>query len=446
MIGHSKCAAGIAGFIKAAMALHHKVLPPTLVETPSPRINFRESALYLNTETRPWVQPPSRPRRAGVSAFGFGGTNVHIALEEYRGDYLNEANTALDQWPAEVLLWRGETYEALQQQVRQCAADLAQANPPLDQLAASLAKACPRRRDWPVVAIVAESLDQLRGQLRDVLAAWDKGAEPTTAGVHCSRQPSLDGGKVAFLFPGQGSQYVNMFAEYGSAFAEVRRALDRSDEKASQYLERTLARYIYPRSSFSKEEADELQVALTSTDVAQPAIGAVSLGALELLRMLGVRADMHAGHSFGEWTALHAAGALDEDDFLRLAAERGRFMRQAGQSNAGTMAALATDAGTARDLIGDEPEIYLANLNAPAQTVISGAKSGLERVLKRAQAAKIGGCLLPVACAFHSPLIEEAAAPFARTAEGAAWRAPGNRSIATSPRPPTPAIPSRSWK
>src|SRR5213076_3236823 len=106
MIGHSKCAAGLAGLIKTAFALHYKVLPPTLVEKPNPKANLDGGPLYLNTVARPWVHGADHPRTAGVSAFGFGGTNFHTVLEEYTGGYLNRPNSGVRQWPAELFLFR----------------------------------------------------------------------------------------------------------------------------------------------------------------------------------------------------------------------------------------------------------------------------------------------------------------------------------------------------
>src|SRR5207253_3512527 len=106
MIGHSKCAAGLAGLIKAAFALHHKVLPPTLVEAPNPKANLDGGPLYLNTEARPWVHGAEHPRTAGVSAFGFGGTNFHTVLEEYTSDYLNRPSAGFRRWPAAPFVWR----------------------------------------------------------------------------------------------------------------------------------------------------------------------------------------------------------------------------------------------------------------------------------------------------------------------------------------------------
>ncbi len=118
MIGHTKCAAGIGGMIKTALALHHKVLPPTLVDQPNPRIKFEESPLYLNSDARPWVHGADHPRYAGVSAFGFGGTNYHIVMEEYTGsDPRPHAAGSHANWPAELFVWRRATRELLTQDV-----------------------------------------------------------------------------------------------------------------------------------------------------------------------------------------------------------------------------------------------------------------------------------------------------------------------------------------
>src|SRR5262249_60661389 len=120
MIGPPKCAAGLAGFIKTVLGLHHKVLPPTLVEKPSPRGGFDDGPLYLNGDARPWVHDRDEPRRAGVSAFGFGGTNYHVVVEEYVNGFLEEASPALDTWPAELLVWRRPTPAALVEAVEAC--------------------------------------------------------------------------------------------------------------------------------------------------------------------------------------------------------------------------------------------------------------------------------------------------------------------------------------
>src|SRR5580693_2926031 len=120
MIGHTKCAAGIAGLIKTTLALHHRVLPPTLVETPNPKGDFEEGVLYLNTEPRPWVHGALHPRYAGVSAFGFGGTNFHAVLSEYTGGFLEQEPTNSARWPAELLVWSGPDRESVRSTVERC--------------------------------------------------------------------------------------------------------------------------------------------------------------------------------------------------------------------------------------------------------------------------------------------------------------------------------------
>ena len=168
MIGHTKCAAGIAGLIKTTLALHHRVLPPTLVETPNPKGDFEEGVLYLNTEPRPWVHGALHPRYAGVSAFGFGGTNFHAVLSEYTGDFIDHEPTASPRWPAELLVWSGPDREALRSAVERCLGSLeAGAQPALTDLAAATWKAHASSPDRPILTVVAASLDDLREKLRD---------------------------------------------------------------------------------------------------------------------------------------------------------------------------------------------------------------------------------------------------------------------------------------
>src|SRR5262249_16900389 len=126
MIGHTKCAAGLAGLIKSVLALEQKVLPPTLVDKPSPKCGFENGPLYLNGEGRPWGHGADGPRAAGVSAFGFGGTNFHVVLEEDTNQYRNDTKPAMKRWPAELLVWRRESAAELLAAVEQCGRQLAQ--------------------------------------------------------------------------------------------------------------------------------------------------------------------------------------------------------------------------------------------------------------------------------------------------------------------------------
>ena len=184
MIGHTKATAGVAGLIKAALALHHRVLPPTLgVTRPNPKAIDPEGPFYVNTETRPWVHATdAHPRRAGVSAFGFGGTNFHVVAEEYTGDYRRDESAALDPWPAELLTWRGRSRaEILGAVVAMIGALERGSRPRLADLAHTLArKAEAIAPGGPTLAIVATGRDDLIEKLRAARAILEA---PATAGT-----------------------------------------------------------------------------------------------------------------------------------------------------------------------------------------------------------------------------------------------------------------------
>ncbi|MEQ8787393.1 MAG: SDR family NAD(P)-dependent oxidoreductase [Pirellulaceae bacterium] len=411
MIGHSKCAAGIAGLIKTTMALHTKVLPPTLVETPNPKAKFDESALYLNTSPRPWIHGAEYPRLAGVSAFGFGGTNEHVVMEEYTGEFLNESPPARRHWPAELMVWRRASREAVLADVEKVLTALqAGAKPDLAELSASLWKASGDDASQPTLAVVASSLEDLRDKLASAVEALRVGESrhEDPRGVFFAESPREQGGKVALLFPGQGSQYPDMLAETAMAFPSVRAAMDTAERVLRDKLTRPLGRYIYPPSPFGAEQEKWNQQQLAQTDVAQPAIGAASIGMLHLLRELGLSGDFAAGHSYGEYAALCAAGVMSEEDLYRLSHRRGEVIAEASADNRGTMAAVEADAATVEQTLTGVEGVTIANINAPKQTVISGSEQGVEAALAALKTAGLRGRRIPVSCAFHSPLVADA--------------------------------------
>ncbi len=413
MIGHTKAAAGVAGLIKVALALHHGVLPPTLgVTEPNPKADFKHSPLYVNSEARPWTRrSDGQPRRAGVSAFGFGGTDFHLALEEYTGEFLGASRVAVESWPSELLIWRAESRSEISESVRALVVQLDDgAAPDLADLAFTLAaQASAQRNASATLAIVADSISdlttKLRGSIEFLVGSGDRLHLPS--GVHFSDRPFTRDGKIAFLFPGQGSQYVDMGRDLAVMFPEVRSCFERSDVAIAGKLDHALSRFIFPPPSFNAEEQQARQSELTETNVAQPALGAAGLALLSLLRAVGVEPDMAAGHSYGEFVALHAAGSFDEETLLRLSEARGRFMREGAGEDAGIMAAVEA---SAVDLVGlpDLFDVTLANINAPRQTVVSGSRNAVEQALTWCTEHEFRARRLPVACAFHSPLVAPA--------------------------------------
>lgn len=436
MIGHSKCAAGVAGLIKAAMSLHTKTLPPTLVETPSPAIDFPNTGLYLNTDTRPWINGQQHPRRAGVSAFGFGGTNVHLVLEEYTGDFVNPPEVARQQWPTELFVWRAATPAALQTELQRIHDWIdGGALPPLPELAASLADAFEKSNAAECVAtIVAKDLPQLKAHLAIAIEHCPSTplAFSDPRGIYLSAIDADSAGKVALLFPGQGAQYPDMLSELLLAFPAAHAAVDHAAAVYDTHFESRFAQLLYPPSAFTDDERDVHRKALAETSVAQPALAATSWAALQVIDSLGIHADVVAGHSFGELVALAAAEALSFDDLLSLAAARGDAMRAAAQTRpdgsfAGAMAAVSADSATITKELqaaGLDQAVTIANDNSPQQIVISGPTDAVDRAIEKLTAAGLRVVKLEVSCGFHSPQVAAAGTTFAETLDTYTWQSP----------------------
>jgi malonyl CoA-acyl carrier protein transacylase len=403
-IGHTKAAAGAASLIKAVLSLRHRVLPSTLkVDTPNPKMELESSPFYLSAQTRPWLTRGDEPRRVAVSSFGFGGSNFHAVLEEYPDRAVEPA------WDGsvEIVALSAPDRKQLANAVatwRQLVAD------GLDDVHFAARAAAARQsfspaHDCRLVFVVeqgddfARLLDGARIELgRNSATSWH------FPNVHFGS--GAPAGGVALLFPGQASQYVGMSRDLACVFSEVQAALATADAAAGAEL--ALTDRIFPRPSFDKARALADEAALTATEVAQPALGAVCLAYLRVLERFGVCADYAAGHSFGELVALHAAGRIDEKTLLRLAVARGRAMADFGGDN-GAMAAVRAPLDELAALIVDRGfDVVLANRNAPDQGVISGSKSAIQAAMDACVAVGWRVTPLAVSGAFHSPMMAPA--------------------------------------
>ncbi|HSL07656.1 MAG TPA: beta-ketoacyl synthase N-terminal-like domain-containing protein, partial [Pseudonocardiaceae bacterium] len=386
-IGHTKCAAGIAGLIKAACAVHTGVRPPTgQLRDPNPYWDRDTSPFCFDVAARPWVGATRRV--AGVSAFGFGGTNFHAVLTSYDG--APEPRHGLDAWPAELLMFAGVDRAAavteMDRLTELIAANDAAGRPwRLRDLARTV---CSWRRGRVWAAVVADDLDDLATKLERARGAT------AVDGVVIAPDDQL-GSQVAFLFPGQGSQRPGMLADLFVAFPRLRRFLELGDRWAGA---------MFPPAAFGKEESARQRTALTDTQVTQPVLGVAGLAMYELLTSLGVQPDHLGGHSYGELVALTAAGALDPAELLELSEARGQAILAAAGTDPGTMAAVAAPAEQVRTVLRDQP-VVIANHNGPAQTVISGPTTAVQTALDRLADRGLTGALIPVACAFHSPVV-----------------------------------------
>ncbi|WP_086826902.1 type I polyketide synthase [Allokutzneria sp. NRRL B-24872] len=393
-IGHTKCAAGAAGLLKAVLALHHRVLPPTIkVDAPNPALEIESSPFYLNTEARPWVRAADHPRRASVSSFGFGGSNFHVTVEEYVPTGSGWAERAPRSRTAATELWlfSAETRSALAADTAMSAQESQQRFDPK----------APFR-----LAVVAASRADLEAKIAQAASLGERSF--TAPGLAYACGPAELGG-VAFLFPGQGSQYVGMGADLAMQLPVVQRAWDRYGTR--EFDGTPLHRVVFPQPVFSEADRAEQQARITATEWAQPALAAHSLALLDVVRALGLRPDCVAGHSFGELTALHAAGILSADALLSSARRRGELMRDAARTSAGAMLAVTATHDVVAAATAGLDGVWIANHNAPEQIVLSGTTAGIAA----AEAALQGVTTrrLDAATAFHSPVVADAAAPFA---------------------------------
>ncbi|TDC40373.1 SDR family NAD(P)-dependent oxidoreductase [Micromonospora sp. 15K316] len=406
MIGHTKAAAGVAGLIKAVMAVHHEVLPPALgCPEPHELLTGAERTLRVLSAAEPW--PAHAPLRAGVTAMGFGGINTHVVVENQRGrrpGRLDARTTTLAaaMQDAELLVLDGMSWAALRERAEQLATFAGAASyAQLTDLAVALRG---ELRDLPYrAAAVVRSPDDAERQLRRVVDAIDAGQESLASGEDQVFLRRVAGrARIGYLFPGQGSGR-------GAGGGALRRRFPVVDS-------------VY-RLAALPATGDPV-----ATEVAQPRIVTGSVAGLSVLALLGVDATVAVGHSLGELTALHWAGVMDEATLLRLAASRGEVMAQ--HSASGTMAGIGAPPSIVGRLVEGLP-VVVSGYNGPGQTVVSGEVAAVREVCRRAVADGVAAIPLTVSHAFHSPLVAPAADAFAAALVGVDLAPVGRHIVST---------------
>ncbi|MDA1360932.1 SDR family NAD(P)-dependent oxidoreductase [Glycomyces luteolus] len=415
-IGHTKAAAGAAGLIKMALALHDRILPPHInVDEPCEEARRPDAPIYISGAARPWIKEPQRPvRRGGVSSFGFGGVNYHVVLEEHEG-VSGPGRRAARSVP-KACLWHAPDPAALLDLLLSGAPGDPAAPIPADHARIGFTSADEREYE----ALLAAAVEGLRDH-----AGIDEWARD---GVYCRRRAMAHGTRIAALFTGQGSQYPDMGRDAVSAFPPVRDAFDRAALICPDSP--SLPEVVFPLPGTDRDTANER---LRRTEYAQPAIGALAMGQYHYLTELGFAPDTSLGHSFGELTALWAAGGLDDEDFLRLAAARGRAMAAPASTDPGAMAAVRCTEDRLSPILSAHPDVAVCNRNAPDELVVGGPTNAVEQMIADCSTRGVHAKALPVAAAFHTGLVAHAVGAFAEATATATFRPPVHRVLAGAP-------------
>ncbi|MGC9779110.1 MAG: acyltransferase domain-containing protein [Candidatus Heimdallarchaeota archaeon] len=467
-IGHLKSAGGIASIIKTALALHHKILPPSInFKTPNPKIDWATSPFYVNINKQDWKLPSTGFRAAGISSFGFGGTNYHAIIEEYipgktRGhlptlisskelqnilagahiaqglstsaefekvldtskwqDYIGK-NISLE---IEPIFFGGNSEQELIDSINDYKGAIPKSTFKTDGTG------------FRVRNLTVQSLDNLSKKIKASITCSSLEDLPKTLdtlvegikekrkrkllmnkGMFFSDDHSL--GKIAFLFPGQGSQYLRMGKELFEKYTIVQETFNEADEITKELIGFPISDVI-----FTNGKSDEEAVAqLKETEITQPAIFTLNIAIFRLLKSFGIEPDFVAGHSMGEYAALVASGILSLRDGFLAIVPRGQTMSKFKSKDKGTMASIGAGYEVVDEVLKTIDEyVIAANKNSPKQTVISGSTVGVKAAIKAFTDKGIPAIPLPVSAAFHSKIVEIAVVEFRKALKKLKYKKP----------------------
>ena len=387
-IGHTEATAGVAGVIKVVQALRHEAIPGQIHLTElNPNISLEQTRFTIPTELTPWPAQPE-PRRAGINSFSFGGANAHVIVEE-APRAAGAAAAGMDEPRAQLLPLSAHTPEGLRT-LAQAYRDLLAAETPRAALADIGYTAAVRRSHHDYRAAVAGSS---REELVERLDAFVAGEART--GLAAGRRVASQRHRIAFVFPGHGSQWAGMGRQLLATEPVFRDAIERCDAAIQRYGSWSLLELL----------TSPADARLEAVDVIQPAIFAIQVGLAALWRAWGVEPDAVVGHSMGEVAAAHVAGVLSLDDAARIICHRSRLIRRT--SGQGAMAAVDLPVEQAEAAVaGYEERLVVALSNSPRSTVISGDPAALDEVLQTLERDDVFCRRVKSDVAFHSPQMD----------------------------------------
>ena len=411
-MGHLEAAAGIAGLIKVILQLQHQEIVPHLhLKEPNPHINWDELPVSVPTQPTPWsVDSPKRI--GGVSSFGFSGTNAHVVLEEAPLQESQAKDSDLDERPCHILTLSAKCEEALQE-LAQRYEEFIKNNSTAEIADVCFSANTGRSHFNHRLAIITSDQQELADKLAKIIAGEETNGVFSGTLSSNSKSPL-----IAFLFTGQGSQYLNMGRQLYETQSVFRQTLDQCDRLLQPYLEKSLLEVIYPENTKELNNSVIDQTAYT-----QPALFAIEYALFELWQSWGIKPDVVIGHSVGEYVAATVAGVFSLEDGLKLIAHRGRLMQQL--PGGGEMLAVMASESKVNQLIAPYTEkVAIAAINGPESVVISGEAAAIGKLRDSLESLDIKTKQLQVSHAFHSPLMEPMLAEFEAVANQITYNQP----------------------
>ena len=460
MISHCIPASGSASMIKTALALHHKVLPPTLCDELEPELGLERTPFYVNTETRPWIHGGREPRRAGVNAFGFGGINAHVVLEEYRPARKVQAQVLHAPSEGELLVLAAESLDELRARVDQLVVRASAFDQPG---LPSLARLCAQDDSGSHrLALVAADRDDLLKKLAQAAEKLARGDTPfkTRNGIYYGNgEPP---GRVAFLFPGEGAQYPNMLSDVCVQFPQARDWFDFLDDTAAARGAPARAPVLFPApTALGEATAKALEARLYEMDVAAESVFAASMALLAVVDAVDLKPDLMLGHSTGENTALTASGVRrfsqrseiaqtirDLNDIYKRLDQEGRIV-------GGSLLTIGALRPEQREALLSAPPrgIIPAMDNCPNQLVLFGDSAAIGELRAKLSAEGAICQELPFGRAYHTELfgpVADAYRHYYENIEFGAGRVPLYSACSAGPfpedAPSIRALASKQWE
>ena len=414
-IGHLEAAAGIAGLIKVVLSLQHKEIPPHLhLKQLNPYIKLKNTSIQIPTELQPW-QALEEKRLAGVSSFGFGGTNAHVILEEapssVKSEHLPVTTSRETERPLHILTLSAKTAKALPELVSRYQNYL-ETHRSSELKDICFTASTGRSHFHHRLAIISSNPQELVDKLAKI------SAEEEPLGVFSGQLPHHKSAKIAFLFTGQGSQYLNMGRQLYDSQPVFRQALDQCDKILQPYLEKSILEVIYPQKSQELNSS-----ALKQTAYTQPALFALEYALFKLWQSWGIEPSVVMGHSVGEYVAATVAGVFSLEEGLKLIAHRGRLMQQLAPGGA-MLAVMASEEKVNQMIAPEREKLAIAAINGATNIVISGEAEAMKTLRKSLEAEGIKSKQLQVSHGFHSPLMEPMLAEFEAVASQISYNKP----------------------